>query len=332
MAHLSRTHSFSAFALPPARLAGSSGRGNPAEVPACSGGSGQEQPRAAPTTPRRATAAPARQLARAAITRAFGGLIIAAIALFSPRIALAQECFPACRGGFACVQSKCVSACNPACGAGELCRNGDCVPAPGATSPPPAPAATSAPQAPEAPPTTDAGAKLHNGLFLRMGLGGGYIHQKFSVGNTTQLKQNYSNGGGGLVGEFLLGGTPARGLVVGGGTQGGFFWITTTDKNIPISTSIIGPFVDYYFDPTKGFHAQAMLGYAMKSRVKSGSSSRGGLGASVGVGQEWWLSPEWSAGILGRLQYYRWNLDDGAPDTSADQTFIPGLLVTFTYH
>ena len=49
----------------------------------------------------------------------------------SPATAAGDEpglagCSPACRTGYTCKQSRCVSLCNPPCGAGEVCVRGDC--------------------------------------------------------------------------------------------------------------------------------------------------------------------------------------------------------------
>ncbi len=39
------------------------------------------------------------------------------------------QCLPACRGGFTCIQGRCVSPCNPQCDPGQVCtRNGFCLP------------------------------------------------------------------------------------------------------------------------------------------------------------------------------------------------------------
>jgi hypothetical protein len=72
------------------------------------------------------------------------GVCIGGIALATFPVR-AQECFPACREAYICIEGQCVSACNPPCDPGEKCTaEGACV----ATEPPPAQAAP--PQAPPA--------------------------------------------------------------------------------------------------------------------------------------------------------------------------------------
>lgn len=54
-----------------------------------------------------------------------------------------EECAPACRAGFACVEGVCTSPCNPPCAGREVCtRNGKCIPASPAVTAPPRPKPT----------------------------------------------------------------------------------------------------------------------------------------------------------------------------------------------
>jgi hypothetical protein len=200
------------------------------------------------------------------------------------------------------------------------------------------------------------GAHRHNGFYLRFGLGlGGASSAADAVSTSPAI-----NGGGVDVESFAvplelaIGGTPAPGLVIGVGSYGSI-WPTphATLKNFgrslesdagPVVVSSLGPFVDYYFDPEKGLHAQFGAAFASASAAKSTDSgaavrvpsedlSGSGWSAMAGFGWENWIGQEWSAGILGRLQYGEIALKDPhSSDEMPTRFLVIGALATITYH
>jgi hypothetical protein len=97
-------------------------------------------------------------------------LAVSALFFALPRAARADDCLPACRSGYVCVQATCVSACNPPCADTERCTEaGECVareqPPPVVTQVvmPPPPVAASPPAPPvalvSATPPVDAAAR-----------------------------------------------------------------------------------------------------------------------------------------------------------------------------
>jgi hypothetical protein len=85
----------------------------------------------------------------------------------------------------------------------------------------------------------------------------------------------------------------------------------------------VGPFIDYYFDPTKGIHIQAAVGYtfllAEQSCTSAGCMSSNNLledysGSAVsvlaGIGYDWWIAPSFSMGLLARVGYTSGSMTD----------------------
>src|SRR5204863_303085 len=72
--------------------------------------------------------------------------------------------------------------------------------------------------------------------------------------------------------------------------------------------SLLAPFIDVYPNPAQGFHFEVAAGYAVASPGKSDkivdtSLTGGGFGAMAGIGVEGWVGPQWSMGMLARVQY-----------------------------
>jgi hypothetical protein len=178
----------------------------------------------------------------------------------------------------------------------------------------------------------DGGAREHDGLYLRIGLGPGYTIGSSSVGDASE-----SGGGVAINSELALGGTVAPGLVVGGGT---FPMVVPAPSYGGVDAgghhlSATGVFADYYFDPARGLHAQAALLFVAGYRESAGAVGSGvgfGFGAMLGIGYEFWLGNQWSLGPLLRFTYYHWSAetDDG---TSLGMDLVtPALLLAVTYH
>lgn len=328
----------------------------------------------------------------------WGWVSAAFVVLSTPLgVAQAQPaaCTPQCRAGYLCVRNQCVSACNPPCAAGEQCTpQGECLPPPPSTpqsvapaplAPAPGPSTAAPPGAPGAAPAqpgyappapTPAPAPVapapaapepakpsslphnHDGFYLRLGLGAGYLTGDISTpdleddGVTDQTPSGLA-----FLGEFAIGTTVAPGIVIGGGSYSvsvpsPMIKVTAGGQSVDFKAgaatlSSIGPFIDYYFDPSKGLHAQAALLLTYVSVGKGtanqqvgetlpGEKSGGtGYGAMLGLGYEAWIGDEWSVGGLARLTYASASIrasgddDDDASDTSL---WIPGAVFTVTYH
>lgn len=188
----------------------------------------------------------------------------------------------------------------------------------------------------------------HDGFFLRMGIGAGYLWNTMKEPNF-----EYKVRGTVVPLEILIGGSLIPGLVAGGG-----LWIapgaqlrtegsgadTTAASDLQMTFYQLGPFVDYYIDPTQGFHvllAATLAGFQMslKDSVNTTlSPSRNfnpiradGFAVTGGVGQEFWIGNQWSVGGMLRLTYATLE-DTNAVGVVSHQVWNPALVATFTYH
>lgn len=194
---------------------------------------------------------------------------------------------------------------------------------------------------------------VHDGFYLRMGigLGGGSFAGSVTSSDSTLDGAGIEGKGLTIPIELSLGGTLGSGFVLGVSSFGDATPAPhDTVKNYgqqvegdagTIIVSAIGPFVDYYFDPTAGLHAQAGIGYAAVTAQKGSGSPEipgddyagSGYLATLGFGWESWIGEQWSAGILGRVQYGAASLKaSGSSDTADVKILLPTLLATFTYH
>jgi hypothetical protein len=256
----------------------------------------------------------------------------------------APRCTPPCRMGFLCSEGQCVSACNPPCLASEVCMpGGECVLRDDAVDP--------------------ETVRRHDGFFLRLGLGLGYLagdvtNHKYDSSLATPDGQQPTEGsleGVAQLGEFLLGGTVAPGLVLGGGVWGTNVFSPSydgtgrdlatkelgdskTDLELT-STSQIGPFIAFYPDPTAGAHAVlaptlavALVGGDRRDVKYDVPGADGvGWGLVLAAGYDFWIGEQWSLGALARCQYVSVTLGSMEPPGSFT-ALTPGLLFTATHH
>lgn len=187
------------------------------------------------------------------------------------------------------------------------------------------------------------GARTHDGFYMRLGANLGpmwdtesYDASGQSFGSDLKLK--------GLTTGFdlLFGGTPARGLVIGGGLIGARTSDPSAsqgavDTTLGGSLLLIGAtaFGQYYFDPTKGGHVQLLLGYAgiqfINANGRGASNSPGGLMFGIGGGYDFWVADQWSIGPFARLLYASMSASSGGA-TATDKYIYPSIGVAFTLH
>jgi hypothetical protein len=208
---------------------------------------------------------------------------------------------------------------------------------------------------PPAPPADDRGIREHDGLYLRFAVGLGRLGARFTSDISNELGGSVkgSLAGGGLAFELSVGGTPAPGLVVGGGL---FFEGAGEPKSSNlqvgghgaseltfngVSLALLGPFADYYIDPKSGWHIQGALGLAQmtagnakQSGVEATSKQNlGGIGGMLGGGYEWWVGEQWSVGALVRGVYVSVESNRDQPERWSYQALaLPEVLFSATYH
>jgi hypothetical protein len=161
-----------------------------------------------------------------------------------------------------------------------------------------------------------AGYHVHDGFYLRLaaGIGGGHG----SVSSEDRGVPSFDAGGPGLALNLWIGGTPWRGVALGGlisvqglGESNAEVEGRETDEGMNAGMLMVGPFIDAFPDPQRGLHLGGSLGLAgfsakadsrvLEDRLDVVDYSGGGLGASVWVGYMGFVGPEWSMGGLVQL-------------------------------
>jgi hypothetical protein len=181
-------------------------------------------------------------------------------------------------------------------------------------------------------PDARADAKTHDGFFLQLNAGLGYLSSTAS-----------SDAGGGEItfsgvtipSSLLLGGTVGP-VVIGGGFFGDYAPSPSMDPevvnvdDVTLTLIGIGMFADIYPDPHDGLHFQPFVGWGALEASQggnSGGSDPTGLVLALGAGYDFWVGNEWSIGPMFRFAYAPLALESVNYSTIA-----PALLCTFTYH
>ena len=188
--------------------------------------------------------------------------------------------------------------------------------------------------------------RRHDGFYFRAALGlGGLIgsnrYASSAIAGSSSLE--FDSSGLAIVSELAFGGSPAPGLVIGGGSYGASIGKTRyISDGIEVedeasAVSVIGPFIDFYPDPEAGLHLQLAPGLGLISAVEGDfvAEDLGGLGFGfmAGVGYEFWISEQWSIGALARVLYANATLLNADGNERFDvQAIVPGLLFAVTYH
>lgn len=188
-------------------------------------------------------------------------------------------------------------------------------------------------------PDVDPGEYLHDGFFARSDTGLAFFRANVSGSSSRSGIRGLGQSAG-----ISLGGTPERGLVLGGTVwtaridpvfiEGGRT-VTPDDDSVKITLLRLGPFLDWYPDPTHGFHTQVAVAFTaqVESDVKGNAIKPPALGAAlaVGTGYEWFVVSELSLGLLGRMALGRVvrTPSEGKQDML---WIIPELALSATYH
>lgn len=176
---------------------------------------------------------------------------------------------------------------------------------------------------------------LHNGFYARASVGFGSITAHFDDNDVSG--RNLDGSGAALVGDLMIGGSPAEGVAIGGallleGSASIQFERGSQRADRSLSVGTLGAFIDGFPISNKGWHLGALAGF---SRVNVENSSNDGLrhtngfGAAFWVGHDFWVGDEWSIGPMLRFSGALTNASD--PSVRAS-TFGVSLLFTGLYH
>jgi hypothetical protein len=208
---------------------------------------------------------------------------------------------------------------------------------------------------PQAPNPT---AHRHDGFYLRLGLGSGYGH----VGSSGTLSMPSGSGlsgqpmdftgtyhGWGPAYELLIGGTIARGLVLGGGFVGQDMTNPTVTANVgsgsaassisnltvngSLGVGALGPFVDWFPNDRGGLHFGAMFGFALLGLSSDTGKRDSGIAGSLWGGYDFWVADQWSLGVEARTALVSaWRDFSDPRGTVNDKAVSVELLFTALYH
>lgn len=177
---------------------------------------------------------------------------------------------------------------------------------------------------------------MHDGFYLRGSVGFGSL--RATVADDRVADESLHGAGGSLHLNLLVGGSPSPGLAVGGallaeGTAAVDFDVGRTHAyDRSMSLLIVGPFVDGFPRPNRGWHLGGALGVAQLSLGKTSGDARrttNGIGGSFWLGNDFWVAPDWSVGPL--LKFTGALTSAGEPDIAA-QSFSISILFTALYH
>jgi hypothetical protein len=185
-----------------------------------------------------------------------------------------------------------------------------------------------------------------------MGLGLGYGHVASSgtfstTGGGTAGDWRATDKGMGPAYELLIGGTIARGFVLGGGFVGQDIsnpTVTVSSSTLPdlngsltangsLGVGAIGPFVDWFPNDRKGLHLGAMVGFAILGLTNDSGKSDFGFGGSLWGGQDFWVGEQWSLGAEARVAAVSAKRDfSDLGGTVNDKALSLELLFTALFH
>ncbi|MBN1605036.1 MAG: hypothetical protein JW940_00300 [Polyangiaceae bacterium] len=160
----------------------------------------------------------------------------------------------------------------------------------------------------ELPPPVARTLRVHDGLYLRLNGGIGFVKARTSGGSDgsgdLQLR------GSDMALDLLVGGSPSPGVTLGGGMFMNLLLAADAEPDDRRGTRdvgilVIGPFIDGFPRPKKGWHLGGSLGLAVASIEDIGPSGdtrrTGGFGALAWGGYDAWIGDDWCVGGLMRL-------------------------------
>jgi hypothetical protein len=158
----------------------------------------------------------------------------------------------------------------------------------------------------------------HDGFYLRGSLGAASLDVRRETDRTGATGSvAFAGDGSRILGtsiftELSVGGTPARGLVLAATLLGNGLPATELkvasgsriDLGTPLVFLMLGPTVDVFPDPSRGFHVGGGIGLATSTAGVDDPifSTIGGLGVGMttSLGYDFWTGDDWSIGLAVR--------------------------------
>jgi hypothetical protein len=182
-------------------------------------------------------------------------------------------------------------------------------PPPGYYPPPGQPMPAYSPAPYQAAPMVYPGYHEHDGFYMRLVLGGGYLNTTMSVsGDSATLS--------GFAGSFAaaFGGTIAPNLIIYGEFSGmsanepkmSYGGRSETQRDLTLNMLTFGPGLAYYLQPMNVYFSGTVgfgyFNFSDNNDYYEDSESDLGFGFSTMVGKEWWVTTDWGMGVAGQFQ------------------------------
>ncbi len=193
--------------------------------------------------------------------------------------------------------------------------------------------------APAPAPTVARSAHVHDGFYLRVGLGTGPLGLTL---DDDRVNQKFEAGGFDLSLDLRIGGTPSTGVVIGGALFAHALTSAELEENgrstgldPNVGVGLLGPFLEGYPDDRGGLYGGGALGLARVQYSEHGpdrqQTDTAGFGLAIWIGYDIWVGDEWSIGPALRF------MSTITSNNSADEdltTTTRGLTLSFsgTYH
>lgn len=179
---------------------------------------------------------------------------------------------------------------------------------------------------------------VHEGFYFRANVGPGW--QWTSFNDRGDLNVDLDGNSFAVAVDLMVGASPSPGIALGLGllTNTGLDMTLELEDGTEVAQTnaghfIIGPFFDAFPDNRAGWHLGAELGFAMSQFENQPAfvDTAFGGGAAAWVGHDWWVAPEWSAGLTFRFSgAYLFGSED---ELDARSTAITtSLLVSLLYN
>jgi hypothetical protein len=190
-----------------------------------------------------------------------------------------------------------------------------------------------------------AGARTHDGFYLRLGIGLAGTVDTASPTGTDDVDS--ATAGAGPAAEIGVGHAVAPRLILGAGAWGSGITsslYTRSDGARPTRGEgnrdlvVAGVFGDCYLENHDGWHAQLGFGIAqlgdhawLQGDEAAGPTAIGG-GLMVGLGYEWWVDDQWGIGALARFIGAVTARGEAGETWIHTTTSVPALMLTATYN
>jgi hypothetical protein len=171
----------------------------------------------------------------------------------------------------------------------------------------PPPPGYGAPAYPAPPPAHAPGFQLHDGVYTRLTLGGGYTRMSASASGSDIVVSGGSVGLG-----VAVGGAITEHLVI----YGAFAFTTIGSPTVSVdgmssdnggvsADSVgFGAGVAYYLEPANVYLAGTLLANEIEIDDSNGNTlgkTKLGVGVEALIGKEWWVSDNWGLGVAGQF-------------------------------